>query len=123
MGIAVVPEITKKFTFANDESNHSVSLVGIPHDAGGVTDAHPDARRFWFHAVDGPGPLLIGLDYLETYKAIVDHHRGLMLLGDGVCWALERIPSGHWGFDLLKKPRRVQLNGHDALLSLASQQE
>ena len=77
----------------------------------------------WFYSMDQKGPMLIGLDYLETYKAIVDHHRGLMLLEDGKCWQLEKIPSGHWGFDLTKEPRSVQLAKTDALWALADQRK
>ena len=99
--------------------------MGIPHPAGGTTDAHPDAERFWFYCWDGPGPLLIGMDYLETYKCVVDHHRGLMLVGGGnmagTCWALERMPSGHWGFNLMRLSRKVELSKTDGLLTLATQ--
>ena len=101
-------------------------MVGIEHPAGGITDAHPDAQRFWFYCWDTPGPLLIGMDYLETYKCVVDHHRGLMLVGGGnlagTCWILDRLPSGHWGFDLTRPPRKTELSKNDGLHTLAAQQ-
>ena len=69
--------------------------------------------------------MLIGLDFLETYRAIVDHYRGLMLVvlyGEVKVWRLDRLPSGHWGFKMTKTPTQVTLADNDALLVLARQQ-
>ena len=60
--MAIDPDATTRFTYANGSSDASYGQVGMPHELG----LEAESKYLWFTAVPLPSPTLLGLDWMEA---------------------------------------------------------
>ena len=96
--MAVDPEATTRFTYANGSSDASYGQAGIPHELG----YEASSEYLCVMAVPSPSPTFLGLDWMEAAGASLDISTGALTFSSRrdpvVC---VRLTSGHWAVPLL----------------------